>query len=270
LTNVTKLGRHGHSYVVSTWSPNNEHEQKILESLQEGGVNLIHSAPPFEFDPDHRYKQHYGVFKGAQTLLHQCSDITHFVKIRTDMLMPETFWEWVYEVAGRDNKRLYVSQLMRRPFYMGDFVYLAEKAVFLSFLTDVLDYKSHAIHPSISFDVGIKYCESRNKAAGYGLGACRRVRFLFDFLFRLAAIKNRWNHFISKSIGVLPEEIWQDIKWRDRRVGSFLDSLKFKFDNFQVDTDVAFLENARSLVRDYMIYWTKCRSHRILTTCYFF
>ncbi len=100
--------------------------------------------------------------KGAEELLQIEGDITHLVKIRTDMLMPEEFWEWAYTVSEKNEKKLYVSELMNRPYYLGDFVYLADKNIFLSYLTTVVNYQSHIIHPSIAFDMGIKHCEARN------------------------------------------------------------------------------------------------------------
>ena len=45
-----------------------------------------------------------------------------------------------------------------------------------------------------------------------------------DFFLLTGAVKSNWNKFIGNHIGVMPEEIWMDINWRDRRIGSFLQS----------------------------------------------
>lgn len=263
LENVARINKYGHCYIVSTWSPSNEQEQNIINALERGNVSVIHNLPPKLFDPDNRYKQHYGVLRGTEVLLEMCAEITYFVKIRTDMLMPETFWEWTYEVIGKDEKKLYVSELMNKPFYQGDFIYLADKENFLAFLVTVVNYKSHIIHPSIAFDMGIKYCEASNFGLNYGHGFFGRVRFLIDFFLRTGAVRKYWNQFISKHVGVMPETIWIDINWRGRRIGTFLKGSWFKFDNSEITQKVGFFENIRTLIKEYKIYWTKCRKSQI-------
>ena len=57
---------------------------------------------------------------------------------------------------------------MNRPYYQGDFIYLAEREVFLEFLTTVVNYRGRIIHPSIAFDMGAKHCEACNFGADYG------------------------------------------------------------------------------------------------------
>ena len=258
LENVARLNKHDLCYIVSTWSPSSEQEQSIFNALEKVNITLLHNLSPQLFDPDHRYKQHYGVLKGAEALLQKCGDITHLVKIRTDMLMPEAFWEWAYVISGINEKKLYVSELMNRPFYQGDFIYLANRESFLAFLTTVTNYKSRIIHPSIAFDMGIKNCEARNFGVIYGRGYFGRIRFLIDFFLRTDTVRKYWNQFISKHIGVLPEVIWIDIKWRDRRIGSFLEGSWFKFDNSEITQGIAFRKNMRTLIREYKTYWAKC------------
>jgi hypothetical protein len=262
LENVARMSKYDLCYIVSTWSPASQPEQNIIKALESANVSVTHSLSPQLFDPDHRYKQHYGVLKGVEALLGMCGDITHFVKIRTDMLMPEIFWEWVYAVSGSDEKKLFVSELMRKPFYQGDFVYLAEREIFLDFLTTVINYKSRIIHPSIAFDMGIKHCEARNFGVIYGRGIFGQIRFLIDFFLRSGTVRKHWNQFISKHIGVMPEAIWLDIKWRDRKVGAFLEGAWFKFDNSPVTERIAFRKNIRTLIREYKTYWVKCRKSR--------
>jgi hypothetical protein len=262
LENVAKLSKHDLCYIVSTWSPTSEQEQGAINTLEDANVRVIHNLSPQLFDPDHRYKQHYGVLKGAEALLEMHGDITHLVKIRTDMLMPDAFWDWAYAVSGRDEMKLYVSELMSKPFYQGDFVYLANRKIFLAFMTTVVNYKSRIIHPSIAFDMGIKNCEARNFGVIYGRGYFGRIRFLMDFLFRTGIVRKYWNQFISEHVGVMPEAIWVDIKWRDRRIGSFLKGSWFKFDNSEITQKVGFFENIRTLIREYKIYLAKCRKSR--------
>lgn len=262
LENIARLKKYGLCCIVSTWLPSSEQEQNIIGALENANVRVIHNLSPQLFDPDHRYKQHYGALRGAQVLLEKAAIFTHFVKIRTDMLMPEAFWEWACEVSGRDEKKLYVSELMNRPFYQGDFIYLADRESFLAFLTTVVNYKSRIIHPSIAFDMGIKHCEARNFGVIYGRGFFGRTRFLIDFFLRTGTVRKSWNQFISNHIGVMPEAIWLDIQWRGRKIGSFLEAAWFKFDNSAVTRDIAFRKNMRTMIREYKAYWAKCSKAR--------
>jgi hypothetical protein len=54
----------------------------------------------------------------------------YVVKVRTDMLMPEFFWDYVQ--AHLDD-RLIVSELFT-PFYVGDFIYATSRTTMLIFL----------------------------------------------------------------------------------------------------------------------------------------
>lgn len=261
LENVALLNKYDIRYIISTWTPSNMQEQNILDALKETGVRVFHSRSPQEFDPDHRYKQHFGILRGAEILLEEYAGITHFARIRTDMLMPKLFWEWICTTCNKNEERLYVSELMDRPFYQGDFIYLAKRAVFFAFLTTVVDYKGRIIHPSIAFDMGIKHCEARNFGYKYGRGQSGQIKFLVDFLFRPSVVRENWNQFIAQYMGTMPGEIWLDIKWRDRRIGSFLQGAWFKFDNSGITQRTRFLNNIRTLFREYKIYRTKCRKN---------
>lgn len=257
LENIERMSKFGFCYIVSTWIPLSKQEQDIINALENASVPIIQNLTPIIFDPDHRYKQHFGVLRGAEGLLGIYGDITHLVKIRTDMLMPENFWEWACAVCGKDDKKLYISELMHRPFYQGDFIYLADFEVFLKFLTTVINYKDRIIHPSIAFDMGIKNCEAHNFGVVYGRNCVGRISFLVDFIFRTSVIRENWNEFIGKYVGVMPESIWVDIEWRDRSIGSFLNSSSFKFDTLEIPREMKSFGNIINLIREYRIYWTK-------------
>jgi hypothetical protein len=242
--------------------PASKQEQEAINALDNASICNVQNISPKVFDPDHRYKQHFGVLKGAEALLGMCTDITHFVKIRTDMLMPETFWEWVFDISGKDDKKLYISELMFRPFYQGDFIYLADRDVFLAFLKTVVSYRSRIIHPSIAFDMGIKNCESRDFGVLYKCNLVGRMIFLVDFFFRTGVMRKNWNVFIGKYVGVMPESIWLEMQWRGRSIGSFLNSSPFKFDTLEITGDINLFDNIRNLIREYRTYLTKCLKSR--------
>lgn len=258
LENVERMSKFGFCYIVSTWVPLNIQEKEMINALENASIRIIQNLTPQIFDPDHRYKQHFGVLRGAEALLRMYGDVTHLVKIRTDMLMPEVFWEWAYVVSEKADKKLYVSELMNSPFYQGDFIYLADREVFLAFMTTVVNYKNRIIHPSIAFDMGIKNCETRNFVGVYGGGFFWRIYFLVDFIFRADVVRKHWNEFIGKYVGVMPVSIWVNIKWRERSIGSFLDSSLFKFDTLELTQNVKTLGNIITLIRDFRTYWVKC------------
>jgi len=264
LANVSNMSMYGYCYIVVAWKAVNDQEIAILEALAVQKIELTQVSMPVKFDPDHRYKQHYGVLNGAETLLGQNSKISHFVKIRSDMLMPEEFWAWVNKVTSQNTSRLYVSELMSSSFYMGDFIYVAKKNEFIDYLTEIVKYGGYAIHPSIAFDMGIKCCESFGYYLGYKVSLLGRVRFLRSFFLDLEKGRKMWNRFISQHIGVLPESIWTKIVWRDRKIGTFLHSNKFKFDTLPIEYNKPLIESAKLLLVQYIIYWNKCGKHQFI------
>jgi hypothetical protein len=258
LENIAKLQKLELCYIVSTWLPSSQQELDIISSLKNFNVNILQNSIPQLFDPDHRYKQHFGISRGANVLLENYSDITHLVKIRTDMLMPDSFWEWVCVVSDNDNNKLYVSELMNRTFYQGDFIYLGTREVFLRFLNNVISSGNVIVHPCIALDMGVKNCYSWGYLNVCGYGKFRRISFLIDFILRSSKLRKKWNLFIAKHIGTLPESIWVAIKWRDRSIGSFLNSSSFKFDSAPIINDVNVIGNLQGLITDFKIYFIKC------------
>lgn len=67
--NVENIKKNGFCYIVSTWLPTTTEEQNVLFALKHNEIAVCQNTVPKLFDPDHRYKQHYGVFKGAEFIL---------------------------------------------------------------------------------------------------------------------------------------------------------------------------------------------------------
>jgi hypothetical protein len=148
-SNIAHIEELGFSYVIATWVPMTRREENVLRLLENANLKVLCLETPTIFDPDHRYKQHWGVLSGAKELLSEESRITHLCKIRTDMLMPQAFWKWVVEICNVWDDKLYVSELMDRPFYQGDFIYVAQQKRLLGFLEKIVTYENNVIHPSI-------------------------------------------------------------------------------------------------------------------------
>lgn len=128
---------------------------------------------------------------------------------------------------------------------------MSDKDPFLTFLTTVVSYKSRIIHPSIAFDMGIMNCEALDFCTNYSRGFLGSIRFMWDYFLRTCLVRKQWDLFISRYIGVLPKEIWAEINWRNRRIGSFLKGPWFKFDNFEITHGISFHENIINLAREF-------------------
>jgi len=262
LANVKNIKKNGFEYVVSTWTPKNSNESSLLENLFEEGIFVTCNNSPTIFDPDHRYKQHFGILLGMQELGRQ-KNINYIVKIRTDMLMPDSFWDWIKRISEKNESVLYVSELMNQSFYMGDFIYAAPKDIFVDFINSILKYESKIIHPLIAFDNGVKYCQQKGY---FNFQKNRFQKFYLFYLFsiRKKSIKMIWDHFIATNLGVLPEEIWNNIRWRGRRIGSFLTSSNFNFDTSPLSTHrMSSKKNVENLIDGYVRYWEKGDLHHI-------
>ena len=228
--NIETIKRHNFCYVLSTWeSATNEHLQ-ILEQLERDDISLMILKVPSVFDPDHRYKQHFGILAGAEGLLCKNEGITHLLKIRTDMVMPEIFWEWVYK-QSLVSERLCVSELMNVPFYMGDFVYFASKNQFLAFLKNITSYKSFIYHPMIAIDMGIKYRNFKLDLKNRRCCVIKKIKYAWQLIFCGKEISDYWSKFVYEHLEIMPECIWNEIEWRGRTIHTFLDSKKFKFES---------------------------------------
>ena len=147
---------------------------------------------------------------------------------------------------------------------MGDFIYVAKKNKFISYLTEVAKNVGYGIHPSIAFDMGIKCCQAFGSYLKCKENLLGRMRFLYSFFVELGKGRKTWNRFISQHIGVLPEIIWTKIVWRDRKIGSFLHSTKFKFDILPIELNKPFTENSKLLFMQYFIYWKKYGNDKIM------
>jgi hypothetical protein len=264
LKNIHNIQKAGFKYVVSTWKPLNEDEQIVLESLLKEKTSIVCNDAPTIFDPDHRHKQRVSILLGIQELDRQ-NDIDYFVKIRTDMLMPERFWNWVGEIGAKNEPRLHVSELMKQPFYMGDFIYAANRDIFIDFVNSVLKYNAKIIHPSIAFDDGIKYCQHKG-CLEFEKNTFKALRVINLFSFRKNLTNRLWNDFIAAHLAVLPEEIWNDIVWRKRRIGSFLQTSNFKFDVLPLTSNqMSSAQSVIAIAEDYLKYWEKGHRYYIIT-----
>jgi hypothetical protein len=228
LKNTANIARLGGSYVVSTWTAENDEEKTIVEGIKDAHIPLVTHPNNFPGDADHRYKQRFGTMFGLTTL-EKTGESPFWVKIRTDMLMPEEFWKWVLEKAASPSNKLGISELTKgMPFFMGDFVYAAKRDVFYDFLKCITDYKYDLLYPTIGIDDGLKY--SNHKKYFSFRSYFQKMRIMYLFVFREKLLVRLWNSFITKEFEVMPRDIWTKIIWRGRPMAFFVSPDKFKFD----------------------------------------
>lgn len=235
--NVEQLQQRGLSYVISTWMPSNEREKQVLDGLRDLNVKPL-PIPP-KFDPDHRYKHHYGIAMAARDMSQD-----YLVKIRADMLMPSAFWNWV--LSSMDD-RLIVSELLM-PLYLGDFVYAGKKKVLMDFLSTQLAGPN--LHPSVTSDIGLRYMVSKTRTQWPGT--------LSALLFRQKEVISTWNVFIAKHINVVPKDIWNSLVWRGSPIGEVVRSESFRFDASPMVGPM----DTRFLLDEYVRYYTKAGDRR--------
>ena len=258
--NVESIENAGFKYVISTWMPENRAEEGILSKIKARGFNIIVLGVPEEFDPDHRYKHHYGIFIGLNKLTKD-RGIDFIVKIRTDMEMPEDFWGWVAGLEESGDQKLYVSELYNYPFYLGDFIYAARKDVFSEFISSIIKCKGEIIHPCIAADLGAKYC------GHLGFFALRKKYFqelhlIFQMLFKGKSLSKTWGAFAGRYLGTMPEDIWSRIIWRGKKIDSFLNSRSFIFNTSLLSDQMLGMRDGPGILADYYIkYGSKAKKY---------
>lgn len=256
LKNIKRIEAQGFIAIVSTWTPKTQEELSIFESLQAANIKTTVCAAPTAFDPDHRYKQRFGVMRGYEALDRAALD--YFVKIRTDMLMPDSFWNFIKSQADDDNNFLGVSHLFDTPFYLGDFVYFAKRSVFLDFLQSMLDYDGTVFHPAISFDDSFRLLHHKKL---YNIQKTKALflNYLQIFYFQSDFYAKLWQDFRLANINSIPKEIFSEILWRDKLMGSFSFMSSLRFDQGLIINKNNLVSTIMLFITDDFKYWRTAR-----------
>ena len=236
----------GCEYIVITWVPQYVNEQIILENLLAQKINVKTAETPKLEDPDHRYKHHYGINEGIKSL---SEHVDYIVKIRTDQTLQDEFFEFMMNLYKSKSNRLCVSELYNDPFFIGDFIYAAEKTVFVSFIRGFLKFESFNYHPCLAMDIGMKYCHS----TGYR-EFNRYFPTFYYFVFKADYVRKLWNGFIQKHLIVIPANVRDNILWREKRIGDIVDNSYFKFNSEPITENIAFLTRLVSYARHWKIF----------------
>jgi hypothetical protein len=251
--NINNLKAYNYSYIVSTWKPANDAEKNCLKNLEINHIDVLSTDIPQLNDPDHRYKHHYGIYKGITKL----QDCDYIIKIRSDMIMPLCFWDWSCKILNTHPDKLFVSELLNTPFYMGDFIYIGSKNTLTNFILSIMSFKEKILHPSIVFDIGLKYMYSQNvlpvKLNNYTSDLIRM------YLTKNNVILNCWNKFLITYIDVMPKYIWESIQWREKKIGDLITASAFKFDLLPVSNNAI---DMNFLLSEYCRFWKKRKDKR--------
>ncbi|MXV17472.1 class I SAM-dependent methyltransferase [Hufsiella ginkgonis] len=221
IANVAQLERRRIKFVVCTWRSD---EHLVAEAPFFPAPNILLESP-YPLDVDHRFKHHYAVKQGVEFLKERypvkSSDMV--VKIRTDMKMPDSFWNWLMTDPVSPEKLL-VSELYH-PFYLGDFVFAGTCSVLDDYLSVITGSYPKLYHPGIAFDLGLKYFSLFDHRKRLTNPLVNRIAFSF-FSGRLSAT---WEKFIDAKLVTLPVAIWNEILWRDKPMDGVIKPGYFHF-----------------------------------------
>ena len=185
-------------------------------------IHKIFSTDPYNFDYLNQKRQFYTIKKGFDYLCRE-DGIQYFVKIRTDQLIPNNFWEWITTSYQKLENKILVSEFYNNsPFSIGDFVFCSSRNNFIDFINS---QESNRLSINGSRNMVFKYlsCNHMNKefqiSRNYFLNDLRLV-VKFDQIFR------SWKNSKNSSFFSIPLEIYQDIEWRGL-------SMNTRFENLQ-------------------------------------
>lgn len=252
IRNYIAAKRSGFICIYSTWPPKTIPEKEILENIERANVPVMLVNAPKRFDPDHRIKHHFGIQAGLSFFQKNQKNPNYLLKIRADMLMPDQFWVCINRLIADKSEMFYVSHLMEKHYYLGDFIYFSNSDTFRRFINFVTHNEGN-IHPCISTDAGIKFCLSMERPKRF-----RKNSFLLDSILQRKEYCDLWNSILLNKVAAIPESIWQKIVWRNKHIGQIIDSKEFKFFSSPIKCKkTSKLKRFIDLLNDFNIYWRK-------------
>jgi hypothetical protein len=162
------------------------------------------------------------------------------VKIRTDMLMPISFWQWLSrqeEFNVTQESKMFVSELNHLTGYFGDFVFISRKGKFEKEFKKYINKSHMQLHPGNS-DIGLKIMSDDLKS--------------INILTRKKT-RMKWISYVEKNLGSIPKEVFAEILWRGKRIDQVLDTDKFTYTNDTASKRYK-IEDFKSLLYLYQIY----------------
>jgi len=220
-------------------------------------INKIYSTDPYNFDYLNQKRQFYTIKKGFDYL---CIDneIQYFVKIRTDQLIPNIFWEWILSSYQKLDNQVLVSEFYNNsPFVFGDFILGSSKKIFSDFINS---QESNRLSINGSRNMVLKFLRSIHIDLGFQIS---RVCLLNDIslFLKFDQMYKSWNTCLNSSFFSIPIEIYKDIQWRglsmDKRFENLEQIFTFKTSYSEKHTFKSFKTEYRRYVSFVKNYFRK-------------
>ncbi len=209
IKNIENSLKLGYKVIFLCWNHENRISQDIILTHFENNINFKTQQVVDSYGKDGKFKMLSSLYD--QILIdNKIKSETYILKIRSDMLMPDTFWEWIKEINTREvisNNKIYVSELNEITGYLGDFILLGTKKKLEQELAKYVAKSSLVLHPGHS-DIGLKLIANESGS--------------FKIITRKATRK-KWINYIHDNVEVIPKDIFADTIWRGKRVSEVID-----------------------------------------------
>jgi hypothetical protein len=222
IENSILFNKYNIEHVVVTWKTINFHELSIINHLEELGIKILSLTPPQENDYDHRFKHHYALSTAFSIL--NSDNYEYIGKIRTDQLVLEQFIE---NLILFNSEKILISELMKsNDFYLGDFTYFGKTKNLKYFIDSQI--KKNFFHTIIANDIGMKFYVAKNNYNSKIL--------LLNYFFRPKLSNKKWTKFVNDNIETIDSNIWDEIRWRGKKMKDIVDKKYFLFTNEYITT----------------------------------
>jgi hypothetical protein len=179
-------------------------------------------------EPDNRIKQRMGL-SNALTQIRAQTDVPYILIIRTDMLLPISFWDWVKGLKSdldlSDFLGIFCSELNAEPFYIGDFIFFSRIEKLEKMLGNVLVDPGVLIHPISNCELGLSILSDELPPP-----LNRPGLNIFNFLHRFVRLRKPWFR-LALGFGTIPRDIYAQIEWRGTPMREALNLDTFQFKN---------------------------------------
>jgi hypothetical protein len=222
LLNIERIQKIGFEYVISTWEIGDydTESHNIMNQLKTRQAKILISPVPNLFDPDNRLKQKISIIRGIERL--QKLNCKYIVKVRTDMIIPKEFWQEEIHRIVKIKDKIYVSEILNSPFYIGDFIVAGEISYFSKILNSMIIQKKY--HPRIASNDGLQLYNTQDSLDKYSA-----VKFLLFLVIRKAKLIRDWEELIKKRIVIGNRNIFENIVWRGLKMSEVIPCEKFIF-----------------------------------------
>ena len=251
--NIAIFTKYCNKIILTIW----EGETTSISHISNENVIIIECSKYPYNDNDNRRKQFYSVFQGLKYLKNN-SDITHVFKIRTDQLVDDKIINWFtdeYNNSEKNQEKIFFSELNKdRPFYAGDFIIGGNIDKMYKYYQNILSHKSQDLHVCAAIDHLIKHIYSIEDYKNY---FSNNYPFVFQQYINKKQLSKLWNLLLDKEVLVIPEEIFFNIKWRNKNMQDIIDrnTTSFIFYNNYLKINFSEKITFENILKEYYRYY---------------